>query len=294
MKNLANIKILSCGEIPNRIIENIAQHKIEKDNYINIKNGSFFKYYIKSFIKEESLVKNLTIYKKHDKKNIEELDEVFKDLDIAIIIGDLKDENSFRNMRSIAKTARKKGILLIGVVLVPTFQDKTEQIRLKKEIHGLIRVMDTVIPLELEKIAASIKAPLIDEKGVEFYESYPLFCIQQLIKFFEANGAIRINKKDLYNVFSEGGLGYISMGYGMGQEKLETAIDSIFIPNPELTTYAKFLVSICVPEDMKISYIDEVLNKINEKLECNVSVTFKATLEKDRKDDLFISVIGIK
>lgn len=297
MEKTKAFKVFACGEIASKVSETQAVITDGFENYAKINNYKFLGYYLKKLIEPvdeaESLVEYINLYGKHKKDNEERLTKALEGLDTAIILANLRDEKSISNIEIISNIAKQKGILVLAMVLIPYSTDESEQLKYDEEIKSLVNKVDTLIPLLAERMAANSKMPLVSENGINFCESYMEFCLEQLIKFFE-EGPISLDKKDFNHIFKDSGLGFIAIGAGKGENKLQDALKWGAYNNKKITQCKKLLVSISGSEDIELAYINNVLEKIQAAAGEDADIVFTAFKNDKFEDDLIITIIGIE
>ncbi|WP_097028377.1 hypothetical protein [Clostridium peptidivorans] len=297
MEKTKRIKVFACGKIPSSIVERIAVITNHFEDYVRINNYSSSRYYLNSVLKpleeKKALVKCIGLYEKHEKSKLEKLGQALEGLDTAIILANLRDENSFKNIEIISKIAREKGVLVIVMALIPYSTDKNEQLKYDTEIQCLASKVDTFIPLLAEKIALDSNIPLVDKDGIDFCESYMEFCLEQLVDFF-GEGLVNIKKEDFNEIFKDSGLGFIAIGAGEGKDKLEKALKLGSINNSKVSKSKKLLVGILGNQDMDLTYINNILERIQAISREKCNVVFGAFRYDELKDGLIITIIGIE
>lgn len=297
MEKTKGFKVFACGEIASKVSETKAIITDEFENYAKINNYKFLGYFLKNLIEPvdqvENLVECINLYGKHKKSNEERLTKALEGLDTAIILANLRDENSIRNIETISKIAKDRGILVLAMVLIPYCADESEQLKYDTQMQSLSSKVDTIIPLLAERMAANSKVPLVSEDGIDFCESYMGFCLDQLVQFFE-KGPVSLDKKDFNDIFKDSGLGFIAIGAGKGENKLEDALKWGAYNNRKITKCKKLLMSITSNEDMNLAYINNILERIQSAAGQDADIVFTAFKDNKLQDDLIITIIGIE
>lgn len=295
MDKINNIKVFACGETPNSIVKSKSIITNQFEKYVQVNNNSFFKYYIKSFLGEdENFVKCIGLYDKHEKSNLSEVEKALGNLDVVIILGNLKDKHCVSNIEIISKLAREKGALAIAMVLIPYSTDKSEQLKYNSKVQYLSTKVDTFIPLLAEELAVNSNMPLVNEEGIYFPESYMLFCIEQLMQFFETEGLVKLDKEDFNAIFKDSGLGYISIGGCEGEDNIEKVTKGLVSNNAKLIGCNKLLIGISGDVNMNLSRINDILERIQATVSPDCNIIFVAFTDDELKDKLMITIIGIE
>lgn len=293
MNTIENIKVFACGEIPNSVIEEQASVTKQFENYLKVINNSLFKYYIKgSLNKIDCLVKNISFYENYEKSNLKELEKTLDNLDLVIILGDLKDKHSVNNIELISKVAREKGILVIAMVLIPYYTDRNKQLKYEIKVECLSNRVDSFIRLEAEEIALSSNRSLVTKDGIKLSASYMLSCLEHVMEFFTIEGALKIEKKDFNEILKNSGLGCISIGHGTGEDKFEKALKRVLANNRKIIKCNKFLIGISGDKDMELSCIENILDRIQDIVGDDANIIFQVIIDEKLNDDLIITIIG--
>lgn len=148
----------------------------------------------------------------------------------------------------IARMAKDKGILTVGVVTIPFRNDGPETLAKAKDgIEELEKHVDSLILIDNEK--------LYEVYGnLNAHEAYPktdevlataVRCIVEIIK---KEGYVNVDMEDVKTMMSESGIAIMGMGTGTGEDRLfeavKGAIESPLLNDIDLATAKSILVNI--------------------------------------------------
>ncbi len=125
----------------------------------------------------------------------------------------------------IAREARKKGILTVGIVTLPFLFEREKQI--DKALDGL------------EMLAAEVDALLVinNERLMDIYPTQSIIAafrkadetltvaVRSIVEIINMRGRVDLDFHDVYVVLKDGGIAIISSGYGEGEGRLKQAIE---------------------------------------------------------------------
>ncbi len=124
----------------------------------------------------------------------------------------------------IAREARKKGLLTVGIVTLPFLFERER--RIDKALDGL------------EAMAAEVDAMLVinNERLMDIYPTQSVIAafrkadetltvaVRSIVEIINMHGRIILDFRDVYVVLKDGGVAVISSGYGEGENRIAQAI----------------------------------------------------------------------
>lgn len=167
----------------------------------------------------------------------------------------------------IAREARAKGILTVGVVTLPFLFERERQI--DKALNGL------------EQIAAEVDAILVinNQRLLDIYPTQSVLeafrladqtltrAVRSITEIITMHGTWNLDFEDVRTVLENGGVSLISTGYGDGPNRMTSAIhDALYSPllnNNDLFLADRLIMHIAFSNDKEYALRTEELNEIN-------------------------------
>ena len=171
----------------------------------------------------------------------------------------------------IAAMAKKKGILTVGVVTIPTRSDGNEA--MTKALDGIMEMeknVDSLLVIDNQKIFEIYGDLLI-------YEAFPktdevlATAVRTILDTISRSGYINVDFKDVKNMMAGSGLALMGSGEGRGENRIADAVKNAMV-SPLLlafdpSTAKNVLVNVTVGyneqtiRSKELDLIDEELNK---------------------------------
>lgn len=280
MENNKKFKIFGCGETIRSVMEFVEDNGVEGSSGDTTESVENYKIY--------------TCEKEIEEKSIE---KVLENLDIILILGDVKDEDSLKEMRAFSKIARKKSILTISMIWIPYSTVETEQVRYNKDLLSLANDFDTVIPLFSENMYNDGKELYSEEDAIEYNEDYMIYFMEALTDFFISNDSISLELKELELFLKNKGIAFMSVGECEGEDRinrvLKIALKAYKNYNAvSLTAAKKILLSIEIGDNDEFNEVNIVNEKIQSYFGEEVDILFIVIENKDKRNFLKIAIIG--
>jgi Cell division GTPase len=167
----------------------------------------------------------------------------------------------------LAKMAKSKGILTVGIVTIPFLYEK---------IPRIIQALDAV-----EEMSKSVDALIVinNERLKEFYPEFELveafkkpnevlaMAVKSIAEIITKKGIINRDFNDVTSTMKDSGVALVSYGFGKGENRLNDAIndalDSPLLNNNEISTAQRILLYISFRSDSRFM-VDELTKYMDD------------------------------
>ena len=205
----------------------------------------------------------------------------------------------------IAREARRKGILTIGIVTIPFLFERERQI--DKALDGL------------EALAKEVDAMLVvnNQRLCEIYPNLGIIeafkkadqtlstAVSSITEIISVHGHISLDFQDVRTVLKDGGVAVMSTAYAEGEERvtnaLQDAINSPLLNNKDIYNAKHILIAITTNDDprctLQTSEIDEMtafMNKFDANINSKWGLALDRTLGKKIKITILASGFGLQ
>jgi cell division protein FtsZ len=194
----------------------------------------------------------------------------------------------------VAKIARERGCLTLGVVTIPFDVEGTRVEKAKEGLQDLAESCDSVIVVDnnrLRKIAGDL--PLRDAFGVA-NENIGTF-IKGMSKALSLPGHMNLDFADMKAIMKGGGVCAIGFGEGSGDNKVEDAIekalDSQLLDVGDLAKAKGALIHIEGGEEMTLEEVNRAGELVMDRISPSAIVTWGAMVNRDMKKGLKAAVV---
>lgn len=234
--------------------------------------------------------------KKAALESIEEIDEVLSDADMVFITAGMGGGTGTGAAPIIAKRAKEKGCLTIGIVTKPfAFEGPA---RMQSAIYGLEELkphVDTLIVIPNERLLA-ISGPttqLLDA----FRESDNVLRqgVQGIAEIIAIPGLINVDFADVRTVMENKGTALMGIGIASGENRaIEAARKAIHSKLLEVSIdgATDAIVNITSGTDITLFETEQALSEIRNATDRDLNIIYGTTVNQDLDDELIVTVIA--
>jgi cell division protein FtsZ len=194
----------------------------------------------------------------------------------------------------VAKIARERGGLTLGVVTIPFEVEGTRLDRAKEGLKNLVDVCDSVIVIDnnkLRKVAGNL--PLKEAFGVA-NEQIADF-IRNISEALSHAGHMNLDFADMKAIMKGGGICAIGFGEGTGDEKVEEAVEralsSQLLDIGDIRKASGALVHVEGGEDMTLEDVNRAGELVLERVSPTARVTWGAMVNGELEDRIRATVV---
>ena len=170
----------------------------------------------------------------------------------------------------IAKMAKDKGLLTVGVVTIPFEHEGKEKLAKSIEgIHELAKNVDSLIVIKNENLYKVYGGELIQDAFPKVDEVLAT-AVKGIVELIKTRGYINIDFKDIQNMMRGSGLALMGCGIGSGENRLAEAVKNTFesplLNDFKLDTSKNLLINITVGKNekgLRMNEQKELNNKIS-------------------------------
>ncbi|WP_206454185.1 cell division protein FtsZ [Aurantimonas marina] len=197
----------------------------------------------------------------------------------------------------VARAAREKGILTVGVVTKPFHFEGQRRLRIADEgIEELQKNVDTLIVIPNQNLfrIANDKTTFADAFGMADQVLYSgVACITDLMV---KEGLINLDFADVRSVMREMGKAMMGTGEASGEGRAMAAAEAA-IANPLLDETSMkgargLLISITGGRDLTLFEVDEAATRIREEVDQDANIILGATFDESLEGIIRVSVVA--
>ena len=197
----------------------------------------------------------------------------------------------------VARAAREKGILTVGVVTKPFHFEGQRRLRIAEQgIEELQKSVDTLIVIPNQNLfrIANDKTTFADAFGMADQVLYSgVACITDLMV---KEGLINLDFADVRSVMREMGKAMMGTGEASGEGRAMAAAEAA-IANPLLDETSMkgakgLLISITGGRDLTLFEVDEAATRIREEVDADANIILGATFDEALEGVIRVSVVA--
>ncbi len=225
----------------------------------------------------------------------EEIERVIENTEMLFVTAGMGGGTGTGAAPIIAKAAREKGILTVGIVTKPFMFEGPK--RMKNALDGIEKLkeaVDTLVIIPNQKLLevmdkdaslldAFLKADEVLKQGV-----------QGISDLITRQGLINLDFADISTVMKDKGLAHMGVGRANGKNKIEVAT-KMAISSPMIETSIvggmKVIVNITSDRNINLHATEEAMGAINEVLDDGPEIILGIVIDEELKDEAIVTVI---
>jgi len=197
----------------------------------------------------------------------------------------------------IAKAARDKGVLTVGVVTKPFLFEGTRRMRSAEAgIEELQKHVDTLIVIPNQNLFLVAKAETTFKEAFQLADEVLQQGVRSITDLMVMPGLINLDFADVRSVMAEMGKAMMGTGEGSGEnralEAAEKAIANPLLDGVSMQGAKGVIISIIGGEDMKLLEVDEAANHIRELVDPQANIIWGSAFNPDLQGKIRVSVVA--
>ena len=204
----------------------------------------------------------------------------------------------------IAREAKKRGILTVGIVTIPFLYEGRKQI--DKALDGVERLADEVDSLLVINNQRLLEIyphlPVLD--GFKKADDTLLVAAKSIVEIITMHGKMDLDFEDVRMVLRNSGVAIISNGFASGENRLSRAIaeaiKSPLLNNNDIYRSTRFLMNISFNPNMskglmmeELSEVEDFMNSFSRDIETKWGLEENTDLEEEIKVTILASGFGV-
>jgi len=197
----------------------------------------------------------------------------------------------------IARAARDKGVLTVGVVTKPFLFEGTRRMRAAEAgIEELQDHVDTLIVIPNQNLFLVAKAETTFKEAFELADEVLQQGVRSITDLMVMPGLINLDFADVRSVMAEMGKAMMGTGEGDGEnralEAAERAIANPLLDGVSMQGARGVIISIIGGEDMKLLEVDEAANHIRELVDPDANIIWGSAFNPELDGRIRVSVVA--
>lgn len=231
-------------------------------------------------------------------ESIEEIKEAVEGMHLVFIVCGMGGGTGTGASPVIAKIAKDKGALVVGVVTTPfDFEGARRQANAKKGIEQLSKYVDSMIIIPNNKLITEIARgrDLSIVEAFEIADDVLRQGITGLSDLIVRPGLINLDFADIKTVLKNQGLAHMGIGSGKGENKIYDAVCQA-VKSPLLETSIEgakgLILNVRGGTDMSLIEVSSATNIVKEALDSDANIIFGTTIDERMSDEVYVTLIA--
>ena len=197
----------------------------------------------------------------------------------------------------IARLARERGILTVGVVTKPFHFEGLHRMRLADSgLAELQRFVDTLIVIPNQNLFKIANAKTTFADAFKMADDVLHAGVRGITDLMIMPGLINLDFADIRAVMSEMGKAMMGTGEAQGDNRAiaaaEAAISNPLLDNCSMKGAKGVLINISGGPDMTLFEVDEAANRIREEVDSEANIIFGSAFNSDLEGTIRVSVVA--
>ncbi|MEY4159601.1 MAG: hypothetical protein RLZZ136_222, partial [Pseudomonadota bacterium] len=197
----------------------------------------------------------------------------------------------------IAKAARDKGVLTVGVVTKPFLFEGTRRMRSAEAgIEELQKHVDTLIVIPNQNLFLVANAETTFKEAFTLADEVLQQGVRSITDLMVMPGLINLDFADVRSVMGEMGKAMMGTGEGSGENRAlqaaERAIANPLLDGVSMQGAKGVIISIIGGDDMRLLEVDEAANHIRELVDPNANIIWGSAFNPDLQGKIRVSVVA--
>jgi cell division protein FtsZ len=228
---------------------------------------------------------------------IEDIEKLLGDSNMIFITAGMGGGTGTGAAPVIAKLARERGILTVGVVTKPFHFEGLHRMRLADSgLEELQRFVDTLIVIPNQNLFKIANANTTFADAFKMADDVLHSGVRGITDLMIMPGLINLDFADIRTVMSEMGKAMMGTGEAQGENRsilaAEAAISNPLLDNCSMKGAKGVLINISGGFDMTLFEVDEAANRIREEVDPEANIIFGSAFNGDLEGIIRVSVVA--
>jgi cell division protein FtsZ len=230
----------------------------------------------------------------------EAADELYRHLDgahMAFITAGMGGGTGTGAAPVIARMARERGILTVGVVTKPfTFEGSRRARAAEEGINELTQYVDTLIVIPNQNLFRLANERTGWKEAFKMADNVLYMGVRGVTDLMVAPGMVNLDFADIRTVMAEMGKAMMGTGEADGDNRAiraaEAAISNPLLEDTCMAGARGLLINITGGEDMTLFEVDQAANRIREEVDEDANIIFGSAVDENLNGKVRVSVVA--
>ena len=228
---------------------------------------------------------------------VEEIDEILEGSHMLFIAAGMGGGTGTGASPIIAKLAREKGILTVGVVTKPFHFEGTQRMKLAdKGLEELQQYVDTLLIIPNQNLFRIANEKTTFAEAFKMADDVLYAGVRGVTDLMVQPGLINLDFSDVKTVMSEMGKAMMGTGEASGEGRsvaaAEAAIANPLIDDVSLKGAKGLIINITGGSDITLYEVDEAANRIKQEVDENANIIYGTTCDDRLEGVVRVSIVA--
>ena len=302
-EQLAKIKVIGVGGGGNNAVNRMIAAGVKGVDFISINTDKQALNASRAETKiqiGEKLTKGLgaganpDIGKEAAEESLEEIKEAIEGADMVFVTAGMGGGTGTGAAPIVAKIAKDKGILTVGVVTKPfTFEGRKRMQFAEKGVEALKETVDTLVTIPNDRLLQIVERKTSIVEAFRIADDVLRQGVQGISDLIMLNGVVNLDFADVKTIMTNAGLAHMGIGRAAGENRAEEAAkQAIQSPLLETSIEGARRVLIQVTGKVELLEVTEATKLIESSVDPDANIIFGVTINEAMGDEIVITVIA--
>lgn len=239
---------------------------------------------------------NPEIGRKAIRESQDQLSSIMAGTDLVFITAGMGGGTGTGAAPVVAEIAKKQGAVTIGVVTLPfSFEGPRLKNIAENGLRKLRSKVDTLITIKNDSLLESLDSTISLEDAFKKADSLLSQGVTGISEIVTSPGLINVDFADVKNLLTHGGLSFMAIGMGKGNQAGEKALAEA-LSNRLFTTPIDgaqgILLNIRGGRDLELGAVQNIVTKLSEACGTDVNIVLGVIQDPKRKKQVSLTIIA--
>ncbi len=210
-----------------------------------------------------------------------ELEDTIRDYNLVFIAAGMGGGTGTGSAPVVADVAKKAGAIVIGIVTVPFALERVRLEVARKGVEQLRRNVDTLIVIDNQRLV-QLYPNLAMEQAFKVADEVTSRAAKGITEMINTPSLINLDYADVRSIMTAGGLAFISVGEGVGTDKVNAVVQDTFknkLLDVDYEGAKSVLLQITGGDDLTLGEANDIGRRITEMTAPDANVVWGARID---------------
>lgn len=227
----------------------------------------------------------------------QQFQETIQDADMVVMISGLGGYVGSTFTPLLAEVAKSIGIMTIAVVATPfEFEGKTRMTQCVKSLERLKTLTDTVIVVPNHRVKKIVPKTTTMRTALSVIDTVIFEAVNSIASSICEPSLINVEYEDVAQILKGGGLAYLGVGVGEGENSIQDALKrAIYNPisSTKINTAKRILLSVTGGTKLDLQNATTIADAVRNAVDADTNILFSMKIEESWTNKIRIAIIGL-
>lgn len=223
--------------------------------------------------------------------------ETIQDADMVVMISGLGGYVGSTFTPLLAEVAKGMGITTIAVAATPfEFEGKTRMAKCVESLERLKTLTDTVIVVPNHRVKKIVPKTTPMRTALSVIDTVIFEAVNCIASSIYEPGLINVEYEDVVSILKGGGLAYLGVGIGEGENSIQDAIERAIhnpISSKKINTAKRILLSVTSGTALDLQNASIIADAVRNTVDADANILYSMKIEESWTSKIRIAIIGL-